>query len=67
MHVYDEKCIEAKVREYNGLIKTNFWGDKIPKEGVHLYHTCIACISIYSVMRTEKKSYIQILLRIMQI
>ena len=23
--VYDEKCIKAKVREFNGVIKTNFF------------------------------------------
>ena len=27
MPVYDEKCIKAKVREFNGVIKTNFLGD----------------------------------------
>ena len=27
MPVYDEKCIKAKVREFNGMIKTNFLGD----------------------------------------
>ena len=30
--VYDEKYIKVKVREFNGVIKTNFVGDKIPKE-----------------------------------
>ena len=53
MPVYDEKCIKAEVREFNGVTKTSFWGDKIPKESVH--HTCIACITIDSVMRKEKK------------
>ena len=33
--VYDEKYIKAKVREFNGVIKTNFLGDEIPKENVH--------------------------------
>ena len=28
--VYDKKYI-AKVREFNGVIKTNFLGDEIPK------------------------------------
>ena len=51
--LYDEKYVKAKVREYNSVIKTNFWGDKIPKE--HLHHTCKACISIDYVMRIEKK------------
>ena len=32
---YDKKYIKAKVRQYQALIKTNFWGDEIPKEDVH--------------------------------
>ena len=35
---------KAKVREFNGVIKTNFLGDKIPKENVH--YACIACTTI---------------------
>ena len=35
------------------MIKTNFLGDKISKEN-ELY-TCIACITVDSVMRMEKK------------
>ena len=58
--VYDEKYIKAKVREFSGVIKTNFLGDKIPKESMH--YTCIACITIDSVMRMEKKSYPQVYL-----
>ena len=53
MPVYDEKYIKTKVREFNGVIKTNFWGDEIPKEGA--YHTCIVCITINSVMKMDKK------------
>ena len=53
MPVYDEKRIKAKAREFNGVIKTNFLGDEITKEGVH--YTCIAGITIYSVMKTRKK------------
>ena len=37
------------------MVNPNFWGDKVPKEGVH--HTCIVCISIDSVMKMEKKNY----------
>ena len=51
--IYDEKYINAKVREFNSVIKTNFLGDETPKENVH--YTCIACITIDSVMRMEKK------------
>ena len=60
MPVYDEKYIKAKVREFNGVIKTNFLGDEVPKENKH--YTCIACITIDSVMRMEKKNYPQVYL-----
>ena len=53
MPVYDEKYMKAKVREFNGVIKTNFLDDKIPKESMH--YTCIACITIDSVMEMKKR------------
>ena len=52
MPVYDEKYIKAKVREFNGVIKINVLGDEIPKEIMH--YTCIAYITIDSVMRMER-------------
>ena len=55
MPVYDEKYIKAKVREFEDVIKRNFLGNKVPKENKH--YTCIACITIDSVMRVEKKNY----------
>ena len=54
MPVYDEKYIKAKVREFN-VIKTNFLGDEVPKENEH--YTCVACITIDSVMKMEKKIF----------
>ena len=60
MPVYDEKYIEAKVREFSGVIKTNFLGDEVPKENEH--YICIACITIDSVMRMKKKKYLQVYL-----
>ena len=60
MPVHDEKYIKAKVREFNGVIKTNFLGDEIQKVGMH--YTCIACININSIMTMEKKNYPQIYL-----
>ena len=57
MPVYDEKYIKVKIREFNGEIKTNFLGDKIPKENVH--YAYIACVTIDSVMKMEKKIYPQ--------
>ena len=58
--VYDEKYTKAKVSDFNGAIKTNFLGDKIPKENMH--YSCIACITIDSVMRMEKKNHLQVYL-----
>ena len=60
MPVYDKKYIKAKIREFNGVIKTNFLGNEIPKESMH--YTCITCITIDSVMRMEKKNYPQVYL-----
>ena len=60
--VYDEKYIKAKVREFSGVNKTNFLGDEVPKENMH--YTCIACITIDSVMRMEKKNYPQVYLEV---
>ena len=34
MPVYDKKSIKVKVREFNGVIKTNFLDDEIPKESM---------------------------------
>ena len=56
MPVYDETYIKAKVRQFDGVIKTNFLGNKIPTKKNNHY-TCIACVTIDFVMRIEKKSY----------
>ena len=37
------------------MIKTNLLGDGVPKERMH--YTCIACITIDSVIKMEKKNY----------
>ena len=42
------------------MIKTNFLGNGMPKENMH--YTCIACITIDSVMRMDKKNYSQVYL-----
>ena len=51
--VYDKTYIKAKVREFDSVIRTNFLGNEVPKENMH--YTCIACITIDSVMRIDKK------------
>ena len=58
--VYDQKYLKAKVREFDGMIKTNFLGNEVPKENMHF--TCIACITIDSVMRIDKKNHPQVYL-----
>ena len=46
--IYKQKYLKAKVREFDGLIKTNFLVNDTPKENMH--YTCITCITIDSVM-----------------
>ena len=53
MHIYDEKYLKAKVREFDGKIRTNFLGNEVPKE--NMQYTCIAYITVDSVMRIERK------------
>ena len=38
--IYDKKCIKAKVREFDGVIKTNFLGNKVRKDDVS-YRCCV--------------------------
>ena len=51
--IYDQKYLKAKVREFDGKIKTNFLGDGVPKENMH--YICIACKTIDAGMKMEKK------------
>ena len=52
--IYEQNHLKAKVREFDGVIKTSFLGIDISKENI--YYTCIACITIDSVMRIDKKA-----------
>ena len=58
--VYEYKHLKAKVRKFDGIIKTNFLGNGIPKENVH--YPCIACVAIDSVLRINKENYPQVYL-----
>ena len=42
------------------MIKANFLGKVMPKE--KMYYTCIACITIDSVLRINKKNHPQVYL-----
>ena len=41
---YEYKHLKAKVREFDDVIKTKFFGNDMSKEDMH--YTCIACITI---------------------
>ena len=56
--VYEYKCLKTKVREYDGVIKTNILDNGMPKENMH--YTCIACITIDSVMKIDEKYFPQV-------
>ena len=58
--IYEYKYLKAKVRELNGVINTNFFGNDMPKE--NMYYTCIACITIDSVLKIDKKNHPQVYL-----
>ena len=51
--IYEQKYLKAKIREFHGVIKTNFLGNGTLKE--NMYYTCIACITIGSVGKSVKK------------
>ena len=57
---HDEKYLKTKVKEYDGAIKTSFLGNDVPNENMH--YTCIACITIDSVVNMDKKNYPQVYL-----
>ena len=51
--IYEYRCLKAKVREFDGVIKTTFLGNDMPNENMH--YTCIACINFNSVLKIDKK------------
>ena len=61
--IYNQKYLKAKVRGFDGVIKTNFLGNDTPKENKP--YTCIACITIDSVMRMDKKPSAGLLRRVL--
>ena len=63
--IYEQKYFKAKVREFDGVIKRNFLGNDMPKENMH--YTCIAWITIDSVLKIDKKKPSASLFRRMQI
>ena len=58
--VYEYNYLKAGVREFDGIIKTKFLGNNMPKENMH--YTCIAYITIDSVLTIDKKNHPQVYL-----
>ena len=56
--VYECRYLKTKVREFDGVIRSNFLGDGVTKENMH--YTCIARITIDSVMSCDKKIHPQV-------
>ena len=57
LFVYYKKYLKTTVREYDGVINTKFLGNDIPHENMH--YTCIASITIDSVIKMDKKYFPQ--------
>ena len=53
--IYDDSYIKTKVNTFSDIIKTLFDGNEIPKERVK--YACIACISVDSVLKVDKKLF----------
>ena len=58
--IYENKYLKVKVREFDGDNKTNFLNNGLPKENT--CYTCIACITVDSVLTMNKKNYPQVYL-----
>ena len=61
MNLFEYKYLKANIREFNGVIKTNFLNNSMPKENIH--YSCIACITIDSVINFNKKNHPQVYLQ----
>ena len=58
--VYEYKYLKTKVKEHDGEIKANVLVNDMPIENMH--YTCIACITIDSVLKMDKKYIPQVYL-----
>ena len=58
--IHNVEDIKTKVKMFSGVNSTSFTNDEIPKEKNH--YTCILAISIDSVLKVEKKTYLQVYL-----
>ena len=55
--VHDDKHIIAKLKIFNGINRTTFTDNVIPIEKNH--YTCISAINVDSVLKIDKRAYVQ--------
>ena len=51
--IYNDSYVKTKVKTFSEMIKILFDGNEIPKEKIE--YVCIACISVDSVLKIDKK------------
>ena len=50
--VYIKKYLRTKIKSYKGKINTNFYNNKIPKEGSQ--YICLSVVLLDSIFKTDK-------------
>ena len=58
--IYDDKYKKTNVKKFNGVIKTLFPENEIPKERNH--YSCNSAICVDFIMKIDKKNYPQVYL-----
>ena len=61
VHDDNDKYIKTKINSYGDKVNTNFQGKKIPKENA--LYKCLSLIMLASVIKVNKKFYLQTLLQ----
>ena len=61
--IYENKYLKTKVRAFDCSIKKNFLSKNLQKKKKkNTHYTCIACITLHSVLKMNKKNYPQVYL-----
>ena len=61
VHDDNDKYIKTKIKSYRDKVNKNFQGKKIPKENA--LYKCLSLIMLASVIKVNKKFYLQTLLQ----
>ena len=60
VHGDNDKYVKTKIKSYGDKVNTNFQGKKIPKENASC--KCLSLIILDSILRVNKRYYLQTLL-----